>query len=71
MQREIERRLNALESRPERESGNPMGTYRRITASGFQAPEPYSGEGRREWLSRVPLETLKALMAWRDANAQP
>jgi len=63
MQRRLDSRLSALESR-----GNlqalpcPWRIHRAITALGFTVPAPESHEAANVWLRRVPTPALEALM---------
>lgn len=63
------RRLEALESKAAKGgTGDPARIYEAMIGNGIEAPEPLPGEDNPTWLSRVPANSLEAMLRLMDEH---
>ncbi|MDT8895783.1 hypothetical protein RSO41_14085 [Halomonas sp. I1] len=67
MQRDLHKRLAALEQQAKgADDQDPNRMYHVMLELGLEAPEPMGGETREEWLTRVPVESIRGMLDARD-----
>ncbi|WP_275289312.1 hypothetical protein [Halomonas elongata] len=67
MQRDVMKRIERLEQQSSTaDDQDPSRTYHAILELGLEAPEPMGGETVKEWLTRVSIESLRAILDARD-----